>query len=236
MGGDKLWIDFWGRPVWRWGLDTLLAGAGHASWWRWWSRPMASSASRGAARRRRARAGRRRWRGASRSVWPGLWALTGAGPEDDAVLVHDAARPAVSAELMERDRTAARGASARSCRWCRSSTRSSASAATAVVGAGRTDEVAAAQTPQARHLGALRAAIEESHAWGRPVTDEAGALRRRACGPRRRRGAGQPQAHRARRRAPMRARPRRRASPRSAALDAGDRAAGGHRLRRASAR
>jgi 2-C-methyl-D-erythritol 4-phosphate cytidylyltransferase/2-C-methyl-D-erythritol 2,4-cyclodiphosphate synthase len=38
------------------------------------------------------------------------------------------------------------------------------------------DEVAAAQTPQAARLGALRAAIEESHAWGRPVTDDAGAL------------------------------------------------------------
>ena len=24
FGGDKLWIDMWGRPVWRWGLDTLL--------------------------------------------------------------------------------------------------------------------------------------------------------------------------------------------------------------------
>jgi 2-C-methyl-D-erythritol 4-phosphate cytidylyltransferase/2-C-methyl-D-erythritol 2,4-cyclodiphosphate synthase len=38
------------------------------------------------------------------------------------------------------------------------------------------DEVAAAQTPQAARLGALRASIEEAHAWGRPITDDAGAL------------------------------------------------------------
>ena len=38
------------------------------------------------------------------------------------------------------------------------------------------EEVAAAQTPQAARLGALRAAIEEAHAWGRPITDDVGAL------------------------------------------------------------
>ena len=38
------------------------------------------------------------------------------------------------------------------------------------------EEVVAAQTPQAARLGALRAAIEEAHAWGRPITDDAGAL------------------------------------------------------------
>ena len=25
MGTDKLWIDLWGRPAWRWSLDTLAA-------------------------------------------------------------------------------------------------------------------------------------------------------------------------------------------------------------------
>ena len=25
MGSDKLWVDIWGRPAWRWSLDTLLA-------------------------------------------------------------------------------------------------------------------------------------------------------------------------------------------------------------------
>jgi 2-C-methyl-D-erythritol 4-phosphate cytidylyltransferase/2-C-methyl-D-erythritol 2,4-cyclodiphosphate synthase len=38
------------------------------------------------------------------------------------------------------------------------------------------EDVVAAQTPQAARLGALRAAIEEAHAWGRPITDDAGAL------------------------------------------------------------
>ncbi len=31
MGGDKLWIDLWGRPVWRWSLDNLLAVPGLSS-------------------------------------------------------------------------------------------------------------------------------------------------------------------------------------------------------------
>ncbi len=30
FGTDKLWIDIWGRPVWRWGLDALLAVPGMA--------------------------------------------------------------------------------------------------------------------------------------------------------------------------------------------------------------
>ena len=25
MGSDKLWVDLFGRPVWRWSLDTLVA-------------------------------------------------------------------------------------------------------------------------------------------------------------------------------------------------------------------
>jgi 2-C-methyl-D-erythritol 2,4-cyclodiphosphate synthase len=33
-----------------------------------------------------------------------------------------------------------------------------------------------AQTPQAARLEALRSSIEEAHAWGRPITDDAGAL------------------------------------------------------------
>ena len=28
MGSDKLWVDFWGRPAWRWSLDVLLAAPG----------------------------------------------------------------------------------------------------------------------------------------------------------------------------------------------------------------
>ena len=28
FGAEKLWLDLWGRPVWRWGLDTLLSVPG----------------------------------------------------------------------------------------------------------------------------------------------------------------------------------------------------------------
>ena len=28
MGIDKLWVDLWGRPAWRWSLDALLAAPG----------------------------------------------------------------------------------------------------------------------------------------------------------------------------------------------------------------
>jgi 2-C-methyl-D-erythritol 4-phosphate cytidylyltransferase/2-C-methyl-D-erythritol 2,4-cyclodiphosphate synthase len=45
-----------------------------------------------------------------------------------------------------------------------------------VVGAVERAEIVAAQTPQAARLGVLRAAIEEAHAWSRPITDDAGAL------------------------------------------------------------
>ena len=112
------------------------------------------------------------------SVIAGLWALTGAGHDDATlVLVHDAARPAVSVELVEAIVAAAALGVERavvpvvpivdSLKRVRGER---------VVAPVERDEVAAAQTPQAARLGALRAAIEESHAWGRPVTDDAGAL------------------------------------------------------------
>lgn len=178
MGSDKLWTDFWGRPTWRWSLDALLATPG--------LQRVAITVPAEAVDRFRAAlpadaddrclvvpGGEAR----ADSVIAGLWALTGAGFDDTTiVLVHDAARPAVSVELV-----------------------SSIAAATAagdwaivpvvpvvdslkrvrdgrVVAPIARDEVAAAQTPQAARLGDLRAAIEEAHAWGRPVTDDAGAL------------------------------------------------------------
>jgi 2-C-methyl-D-erythritol 4-phosphate cytidylyltransferase / 2-C-methyl-D-erythritol 2,4-cyclodiphosphate synthase len=110
-------------------------------------------------------------------VIAGLWALTGAGHGDDSlVLVHDAARPALTPELVAAVVSACRGAhgavapivpvidSLKRVRGDR------------VVAPVERDEVVAAQTPQAARLGALRAAIEEAHAWGRPITDDAGAL------------------------------------------------------------
>ena len=179
MGHDKLWTDFWGRPVWRWALDVLLARPGLT---RVVVMVPADAIERfrealpaGVADRCIVAAG-----GATRadSVIAGLWALTGAGHDDDTlVLVHDAARPALSAELV--DSVVAAGVnggeravvpvipivdSLKRVRGAR------------VVSPVEREDVVAAQTPQAARLGALRAAIEEAHAWGRPITDDAGAL------------------------------------------------------------
>ena len=104
FGGDKLWIDLWGRPAWRWGLDTLLSVPGMSL--------VAVVAPADALDRYAAAlppeadervlvvAG-----GAERtdSVVAGIAALTAARIADDTpVLVHDAARPAASVELMVR--------------------------------------------------------------------------------------------------------------------------------------
>ena len=108
----------------------------------------------------------------------GLWALTGAGHDDDTlVLVHDAARPArhAGARRGRRRRPAATvsGAVVPIVPVVDSLKRVRGERVVAPV---ERDEVVAAQTPQAARLGALRAAIEEAHAWGRPITDDAGAL------------------------------------------------------------
>lgn len=178
MGGDKLWIDFWGRPTWRWGLDVLLASPGLAR--------VAVTVPADALDRFRdalptgqeerclvVRGGEVR----ADSVIAGLWALTGAGHDDETlVLVHDAARPALRAELVRAVvEDAARGSWAvvpvvpvdDSLKRVRGER---------VVAPVEREEITAAQTPQAARLGDLRAAIEEAHAWGRPITDDAGAL------------------------------------------------------------
>jgi 2-C-methyl-D-erythritol 4-phosphate cytidylyltransferase/2-C-methyl-D-erythritol 2,4-cyclodiphosphate synthase len=177
MGVDKLWIDLWGRPTWRWSLDTLLAAPSI-------ERVAVVAPADGidlfrsflpaeAADRCLVVAG-----GSTRadSVIAGIWALTRAGYDDETVvLVHDAARPAVSGELIDRVAAAAAEGSAvipvvpvvDSLKRVRSER---------VAGSVEREDVAAAQTPQAARLGALRAAIEEAHAWGRPITDDAGAL------------------------------------------------------------
>lgn len=178
MGSDKLWADIWGRPAWRWSLDVLLATPGVDR--------IAVAVGADAVERFRSAlpddAGDRCIvipGGAERadSVIAGIWALTAAGHDDETlVLVHDAARPAISVELAT---TVAEAASlvdgavipvvpvADSLKRVRIER---------VVGPIDREEVVAAQTPQAARLGALRASIEESHAWGRPVTDDAGAL------------------------------------------------------------
>jgi len=178
MGSDKLWVDLWGRPTWRWSLDALLATPGL-------ERVVLVVAADAVTRFSDALAPDRSGRclvavgGDSRadSVIAGIWALTGVGYNDETlVLVHDAARPAVLPELISSVAEAAAGGEV---------------AVVPVVGVvdslkrvrgGRVvapverAEVVAAQTPQAARLGDLRASIEEAHAWGRPITDDAGAL------------------------------------------------------------
>ncbi|HSJ00572.1 MAG TPA: 2-C-methyl-D-erythritol 2,4-cyclodiphosphate synthase [Patescibacteria group bacterium] len=177
MGSDKLWADLWGRPAWRWSLDALLAAPGLV-------RVAIAVAPDSIDRFREALpadAGDRclvlaGGEGRADSVIAGIWALTGAGHGDDTVvLVHDAARPGVTTTLVDAVATAAVQHPAvipvvpvvDSLKRVRNDR---------VVGPVEREEVAAAQTPQAARLGALRAAIEESHAWGRPITDDAGAL------------------------------------------------------------
>ncbi len=179
MGTDKLWTDLWGRPTWRWALDALLASGGivHVAIMvpadaieRFTDALPADAEGRCLV----AAGGDVR----ADSVIAGLWALTGAGHDDETpVLVHDAARPAVSVELIEAIVAAVTESPERaivpvvpivdSLKRVRGGR---------VVAPVEREEVAAAQTPQAARLGALRAAIEEAHAWGRPITDDAGAL------------------------------------------------------------
>jgi len=177
MGSDKLWADLWGRPAWRWSLDVLLTDASLAK--------VAIAVPADAVDRFTAAlpAGDGRCLvvpgGSVRadSVIAGLWALTGAGHDDDTlVVVHDAARPALTPELVATIVAAVAKIDGAvvpvvpvvdSLKRVRSER---------VVGPVDRTEVAAAQTPQAARLGALRAAIEEAHAWGRPITDDAGAL------------------------------------------------------------
>ena len=177
MGSDKLWADLWGRPAWRWGLDALLAAPGLVRV----AIPVAPDAierfrdalPEGSEDRCLVVAG---GEGRADSVIAGIWALTGAGHGDDTVvLVHDAARPGVTTTLVSAVAAAAVDQPAvipvvpvvDSLKRVRNDR---------IVGPVEREEVAAAQTPQAARLGALRAAIEESHAWGRPITDDAGAL------------------------------------------------------------
>ena len=179
MGSDKLWADLWARPTWRWSLDALLATPGLVR--------VAIAVSADAVERFRealpadaadrclvVTGGQVR----ADSVIAGLWALTRAGHDDQTlVLVHDAARPAVAPALIEAvaAASAAGGGSAvipivpvtDSLKRVRNER---------VVAPVEREEVVAAQTPQAARLGVLRAAIEEAHAWGRPITDDAGAM------------------------------------------------------------
>jgi 2-C-methyl-D-erythritol 4-phosphate cytidylyltransferase / 2-C-methyl-D-erythritol 2,4-cyclodiphosphate synthase len=177
MGSDKLWADLWGRPTWRWSLDTLLADRELVR--------VAIPVPAEAVDRYAAALPEDRARclvipgGDARadSVIAGIWALTNAGHDDETlVLVHDAARPAVTRELVRTVAAAAANIDGAVIPIVPVTDSLKRIGSERVIGPLDRDEVAAAQTPQAARLGALRAAIEEAHAWGRPITDDAGAL------------------------------------------------------------
>ena len=178
MGSDKLWTDLWGRPTWRWSLDTLLAAEAIErvalavppdAVDRFTEQLPADAGDRvlvtpgGEAR--------------ADSVIAGIWALTRAGYDDDTLLlVHDAARPGLGQALVAALIEAAGDGEAAVIPVVPISDSLKRVRSDRVVGPIERAEVAAAQTPQAARLGVLRAAIEEAHAWGRPITDDAGAL------------------------------------------------------------
>lgn len=178
FGGDKLWIDMWGRPVWRWGLDTLLSVPGMSR--------VAVVVPADAVERFEAAlpadAGDRVQvvtGGAERtdSVVAGIAALTAAGVEEDTpVLVHDAARPAATVELMVRMVAAVRAGTGAVPLVPVADSLKTRDPSGRVTGTVDRDAVHAAQTPQGATLVQLRAAMEETHAWGRPTTDEASAM------------------------------------------------------------
>jgi 2-C-methyl-D-erythritol 4-phosphate cytidylyltransferase/2-C-methyl-D-erythritol 2,4-cyclodiphosphate synthase len=178
FGGDKVWVDMWGRPVWRWSLDTLLSVPGI-------ERvalvvaPDALDRFSGVlpgdvADRVQVIAG-----GAERtdSVVAGITALTAAQVEEDTpVLVHDAARPAATVELMVRVVAAVRAGTGVVPLVAVPDSLKTVDGSGAVTSMVDRDAVQAAQTPQGATLRQLRAAMEETHAWGRPTTDEASAM------------------------------------------------------------
>ena len=111
------------------------------------------------------------------SVVAGIAALTALGlPEEITVLVHDAARPAASAELMTRVADALQPGEGVIPVVPVQDALKKIDASGRVVAPIDRESASAAQTPQAASLGALRAAIEESMAWGRKASDEAEAL------------------------------------------------------------
>ena len=178
FGAEKLWLDLWGRPVWRWGLDTLLSlpevsvvalvvPADDVERFR-------DALPEGAHERVRVVAG-----GAERtdSVVAGITTLTAAGiDEDTPVLVHDAARPAASPELMVRVVAAVRTGTGVVPVVPVPDSLKTLDGNRMVSGSVDREAVLAAQTPQGATLRQMRAAMEETHAWGRVATDEAAAM------------------------------------------------------------
>lgn len=178
FGADKMWIDIWGRPVWRWGLDALLSVPG-MSLVVVVAPADALDRYAGALPPEDAERVRVVGGGAERtdSVIAGIAALTTAGiGEETPILVHDAARPGASPELMVRVISAVRAGTGAVPVVPVPDSLKMVDAAHSITGAVDRDAVLAAQTPQGATLTQLRAAMEETHAWGRPATDEAAAM------------------------------------------------------------
>ena len=178
MGADKLWIEFSGRPAWRWALDTLLSVRGMT-----WVVVVAPADALDRFRDAIPEAARKRCAvvagGEERadSALDGIAALTADGfPEDAPVLIHDAARPAASSELMERVAAAVTPTDGAVPVITLHDSLKHVDSTGRVVAAFDREGLALAQTPQAATLVVLRAALEEAQAWGRKVTDEAAAL------------------------------------------------------------
>ena len=178
MGADKLWIEFSGRPAWRWALDTLLSVRGMT-----WVVVVAPADALDRFRDAIPEAARKRCAvvagGEERadSALAGIAALTAAGfPEDAPVLIHDAARPAASSELMERVAAAVTPTDGAVPVITLHDSLKHVDSTGRVVAAFDREGLALAQTPQGATLVVLRAALEEAQAWGRKVTDEAAAL------------------------------------------------------------
>ena len=177
MGTDKLWIDLWGRPAWRWSLDLLAAlpGMEHLA--------LVIPADAEEQFRERLPAsltdrcllvpgGEER----ANSVLAGVTALLGAGVAPSTMtLVHDAARPALTSELALAVATAARGAGAALPAIGVSDTLWRVRDGRGVAIVDRTG-VVGAQTPQAAPLETLRDAIIDALGRDEAPTDEAAAL------------------------------------------------------------
>jgi 2-C-methyl-D-erythritol 4-phosphate cytidylyltransferase/2-C-methyl-D-erythritol 2,4-cyclodiphosphate synthase len=169
-GGDKSWRRLGGKPVARWSVEALLnAGAVEV---------VVVVAPDAGQRADEALSGLNGWRrvigGAHRaaSVQAGLAALS--GPDDQAVLVHDAARPLLGAEVIRRLIEALADADAAlPALPVADSLRRSVDGLMA--GAVDRDGLYRAQTPQAARRGVLQAALAR---WtgGEPPTDEAAAV------------------------------------------------------------
>jgi 2-C-methyl-D-erythritol 4-phosphate cytidylyltransferase/2-C-methyl-D-erythritol 2,4-cyclodiphosphate synthase len=178
MGGDKLWIEFSGRPAWRWGLDALLAVPGMTQVVVVVP-PDDIERFRGAipkaaqSRCQVVAGGEER----ADSALAGVAALTAVGfPDEATVLIHDGARPAASSELMQRIVAAVTPTTGAMPVVDVHDALKKVDTSGRVVAAIDRQGLAAAQTPQAATLVVLRAALEEAQAWGRKMADEAEAL------------------------------------------------------------